>query len=1382
MKNTHFTGRIILLIALAAPFSAFTSPPDLTFKSITRADGLSNSTIECIAQDSRGFIWIGTRDGLNKYDGYEMVVYKNNPKDSNSISDNYIRYIYEDRQNNLWIGTSNGLNLFNRRDGSFRRFKYQVNHSNSLSNNQVNYIYEDSRNNLWISTYGGGLNRLDRKTNSFTAIEPRTVKDSRDKFTTYIYEDSRHNLWIATEAGLKLYQNGRLEDYLDFDGGKINISVIAEDPASNIWLGTSDRGLFKIDVKTKRLTNLRHNEKDFSSLSSNVVMDIQVDKRGNMWVGCANGGLNLFNAATNTFYRYGDDDLNSHAAFNQKTVSDLFEDNQGNLWVGTHRGGVRLLSLQTRKFELFQQEKNRNSLSYNDVKAFYEDRKGNVWIGTDGGGLNKFSIQTRSFVHYKFNPFNKNSISSDAVLDIAEDAEGMLWIATWGGGLNLYDPATGRFTRVYGNNGNTGIASNYIVKLFRDKKDNIWIGTYYGGLYLVNPATKAIRKISADPQNKTSVYGNNIISLNEDRKGNIWIGTDDGGMNCYDVHLNEFRHYFHNQESVPNLEVIFMDSKGRLWVGQAGLYLYDEAKDKFTVFTSEAGLETVQVKGIVEDDKGLLWITTSDGLIRMDPATKAIKKFNKEDGLQGEEFQANAVLKTKDGRLYFGGLNGFNTLHPDSITTNAVKAPVYLTGLQIFNQKISAIKKGSPLEEDINLAKEIKLNYTQSTFSISFAALNFTSTNNNLYAYKLEGFDRDWNYIGNDRDASYTNVEPGEYTFMVKAANNDGIWNEQFTSVKIIITPPFWKTTWFKALVFLIMIAVAYKILSFIHRMEIDKLKKAKEDELHQFQLQFFTNISHELRLPLTLILGKLENLMKKNPDLSAGHNFRSIAKNANRLMNLIHELMDFRKVDAAAIKLQVARGNIDRFIDEVAGEFHSPAAEKDITLTVKKSLDAEVWFDRQVLEKILLNLVHNSIKYTSPGGKVEIGLSENEDKITGSYKHELIIESGYKAKKSIRIKVWDTGTGISESSLKSLFERFYRITESHLGSGIGLAFVKSLVMLHKGNIYVYSEKDRGTEIIITLPCSREDYRDEEIRKGSTEAAPGFESIIPALDYPDQEQEIDVNTLLKDTELVHPKKEILVVEDSPEMRELIREHLSPYYNIREASDGVEGLEKAKEQFPDLVISDLMMPAMNGIEFCKALKEDVETSHIPFLILTAKDTIGDTIEGVSSGADYYFSKPVSFNLLKLTIRNIFEQRQKVKDHYAKDHQMEVKELVHSAKDKEFMDQLLSFIESHIMEPDLDAAILCREMGMSQTKLYNKIKSITGLSIGEFIRTTRLRKAREIMIHEDVLITDVMFRVGMQTLSYFSRAFKKEFGKTPSQFMQDISQGPRKARPE
>lgn len=1366
---------LLLSLFLILPIVSFSSPPSLRFKTIARSEGLSNSTVECILQDSKGFIWIGTRDGLNKYDGYEITVYKMNPKNANSLSDNYVRYIYEDRQNNLWIGTSNGLNLFNRHNGTFTRYKHRNNESRTLSNNQVNCIYEDNENNLFISTYGGGLNRLNRRKGTFSVIHDPMSKNVYDNFVTYIFQDSNRNLWVATEGGLKIYKNGNLHNYSLFKDPEINITVITEDRHSNLWIGTTDNGLYRFNLKMHDLKCYSHNEKDFSSISSNTIRDVLIDKKGNIWVGCTNGGLNLLLPTKNSFYRYSGNDVYNSGALLQKTVSTLYEDRQGNLWIGTHRGGVKLLTPKSQKFELFQWDKDKNSLSYNDVKAFYEDSYDNLWIGTDGGGLNKFNHMDGSFKHFRFNPYNPNSLSSDAVLDIVESPEKKLWVGTWGGGLNLLDPKTGKIKRFLNKPvDNNSISSNYITKLLKDRQGNIWVGTYYGGLNILNRQKNTFTRMTTDPKNQSSLYGNNIISLIEDLKGNLWIGTDDGGLNCYDISTNKFRHYFHNEERTPNIEVIFCDSKGRLWVGQSGLYLYNAAEDKFILYSENTVLRTVQIKGMLEDRKGNLWISTTDGLIRFNPDRCSLKRFNKEDGLQGEEFEANACLKTKYGEMYFGGLNGFNVFNPDNIIINKFKPPVYLTGLQIFNKRVTLNDPQSPLKADINFAREINLTYKQSTFSISFAALNFTSSGNNQYAYKLEGFDLDWNYIGQERKASYTNVEPGEYTFLVKAANNDGIWNDQATAIKIIISPPFWQTLWFRVLIVIIILYVAYQLFNFLKRLEMEKLEKAKKDELHQIQLQFFTNISHELRLPLTLILGRLENLVQEIPSLSTGHNFRSLVKNTNRLMNLINELMDFRKVNSQAIVLKVALSNPNLFLDEITEEFFEPAYEKNIVFRVKKAIltKDEIWFDRQILEKIILNLIHNAIKYTPAEGKIGVDLSIGNRVLPGMFKNEFIIDNGYKAKKNLIIRVFDTGIGISKDSLKLLFERYYRITESHVGSGIGLAFVKSLVTLHKGNIYVYSERNKGTEIVITIPCSREDYQECEIWKGSdSPIGARLESIVPVLDF--RGQEPFVNPPIPELNQGNIKKHILVVEDNVEMRELLRERLEPYYHITEADNGADGLKKAKEEFPDLIISDIMMPTMDGIDFCKALREDIETSHVPFLFLTAKDAVQSKIEGIDSGADYYFSKPINFNYLLLTIRNIFERREKLKEHYSKDHHLEIRELVHSQVDKQFMDNLLEIVDRHIKDPNLDADMVSREIGMSKTKVYNKIKAITGSSTGEFIRTVRLKKAVEIMTNEDVLIADVMFRVGMQTQSYFSKVFKKEFGKSPTQFLQDIS---------
>jgi signal transduction histidine kinase/ligand-binding sensor domain-containing protein/DNA-binding response OmpR family regulator len=1364
------------------PLTSFCQAPRLKFKHITNEQGLSNSTIETIYQDHRGFIWFGTRDGLNRYDGYQMVVFRYDPKDSNSISDNYIRYIYEDKDYSLWIGTINGLNRFDPAKNSFTRYKHNAKDSKTLSNNLVNCIYQDRSGQLWISTFGGGINLLKPQENTFTHFrhDPNKPGSLSDDRVNYLYEDSYGNFWVGTENGLNLFNKKKgifksLQNLDDFSNNKSNnvIRVINEDPEGNLLLGTEDNGLIVFDYTHFSFTHFHHKEKDSSSMASNLVRSILVDRKGNIWIGSVNGGLDLFVESTGKFFHYQNEPENIFS-LSQRTASALFEDNQGNMWVGTHRGGVNLYMPNAEKFTLYRQESEPNSLSYNDVKAFREDRFGNIWIGTDGGGLNLFNRKKNIFQHYKYDPFNPKSIGSNEVLDIMEDSEYNLWVGTWGGGLCLFNRGNGNFTR-YINDPlhKKTISSNFIQKIFEDHNKNLWIATYYGGLNLLDRKTKQFTRIEEDSWHTSHLQGNNIVSINEDKTGNIWIGTDDGGLNCLNKATKKFSHYFNNEDKMPDLRILFIDSKGRLWVGETGLYLFDPKRNLFFLYTDKANLSNEFIKGIEEDKAGNFWISTSNGLIQFNPENFSFRKYNTADGLQGLEFEANANLKIKDGEMFFGGVNGFNAFYPENIKINNFIPPVYLTDFQIFNKKIVSGVKDSPLQTDISLTKKIKLSYKQSTFSFAFAALNYTALENNQYAYKLERWDNDWNYVGNERKASYTNLSPGKYTFYVKASNNDGAWNEHGPSVTIIITPPFWNTWWFKALVIAGIVASIISFYQFRRKLELRKLEERKKEEMHQVQLQFFTNLSHEFRTPLSLILGPVEKLQQEDSQSPYNHYYKVIYRNANRLMHLINELMDFRKSESGALKLNVMPGNLDLFLNEISEEFSELAIEKKIkyTVVVEDGIE-EIWFDRQVLEKIAINLISNSFKYTADGGIVTVEILRSLNNFKPSFENELIIKNEYHGKKYIYLRVADNGIGISKESISHLFERYYKITDSHLGSGIGLAFVKSLTLLHKGSIYVYSGRNKGTEIIIAIPVSKEDYsKQERWIKDDKEAGARLESIhhkyehyYPAIDDP------HIN--VQETNGVHTIPQVLLVEDNEELRKFIRESLQPEYNITETANGADGLVMAKEEFPDLIISDVVMPEMNGIEFCKSIKEDIETSHIPFIMLTAKDALESEIEGVESGADFYFSKPLSMHLLKLTIRNIFSQRQKLKEKYLKDYHADVKELVHSAKDKEFMNQLIDIIESQLANPDMNIDFVCMQIGMSRTKLYQKIKNITGQSIGDFIRTIRLKKAVQMMTHQDVPLVEVMFSVGIQTQSYFTKAFKKEFGKTPTQFLKDL----------
>lgn len=1368
---------VVITVILIAPLFAQTL--NLKFNHINIGQGLSNSTIEAIYQDSRGYIWFGTRDGLNRYDGNQFRVFKNSANDPKSITDDFIKCIHEDVHHNLWIGTSNGLNMFNDFKNNFTSYKRNA---DGLLSNEITCIYNDKNGALLVGTSGGGLSEFDFAGKQFKHYGPKNNQvASLDNFEiNYLFEDSKNNFWAATDKGVGIIdrKNGTLSTVFNLNGNTsflLNYPSlrVQEDKQGNIWIGTMSNGLVMINLTHHIFKQYLHDDKNPYSLSTNLVRCLLADNNGNMWVGGINGSLDFFKTSGNSFL-HAENEPGNPLSISQKTISSLFQDNQNNLWIGTHRGGINFYAPLADKFQLLQEGSSANSLSYNDVRSFYKDSRNNTWIGTDGGGLNLYNKVNNTFTHYKYNTYNSSTISSDAVMSINEDRSKNLWIGTWGGGLNLMNTQTNTFTHFVNKPSDANsISSNYVQTTLEDSEGNFWVATYYGGLNLFDVKTHTFKRLTGDFHQQSSLYGNNIISLNEDKDKNLWIGTDDGGLNSYNLRKKTFAHYFVNGGRTPDLRVIFTDSKGRVWVGQTGLYLYNKAEDKFALFTTKGGLASEFIKGITEDESGNLWISTSNGLTKLNPDTFELKKYNTADGLQGLEFEAGAYFKTNDGEMYFGGTNGFNRFYPRDIKTNQFVAPVYITGLQVFNVDILPGQKDSPLQSDISLTHEVKLNYKQSALAFDFAILSYTASQNNEYAYMLAPFDKGWHYTS-DRKANYTNLNPGEYTFYVKAANNDGAWNKTNAYITINIRPPFWATWWFRSLILLLVLTVGYFVLRFKRNFDLQKIEEHKRDEMHKIQLQFFTNISHEFRTPLSLILGPLEKMMSENNRPAFHQYYDTIHRNANRLLLLINELLDFRKAESGSLKLKVMPGNLNLFVAEVAEDFKSLVAEKQINLRliIKQNL-GDTWFDRQIVEKIIINLIHNAYKYTNVGGEITVELYYNSTHFEPAHKHQMVVNSNFKGKRYVFIRISDSGIGISKESIHHLFERYYRITDAHMGSGVGLAFVKSLILIHKGSIHAFSEKNVGTDFIVRIPVDRDDYTNDErwinnIDNGGVQ----LESISTFIH---QSNEKAVEILPVETIDRPEQLKILVVDDNDELRNFLHHSLDEFYEIIEAVDGVDGLLKAQQELPDMIISDLMMPRMNGIDFCKKIKQGADTGQIPFIILTAKDAVESKIEGAESGADLYFPKPVSINLLLLSVHNIFRQQSMLKEKYIKNYFYEAHEVTDLQGDKNFMDQLVKLIESQLSNSDLDVDYVCREMGMSKTKLYHKIKKVTGLSIGEFVRTFRLKKAAYIISHEDILLTDVMYRVGIQTQSYFTKAFKKEFGKTPSQFLSEIKTG-------
>ncbi|QEL03153.1 response regulator [Olivibacter sp. LS-1] len=1339
----------------------------LHFQHINHFQGLSNNTVECIFQDARGFMWFGTRDGLNRYDGYEVISYRNIPNNPHSLSDNYITCIYEDKTGGLWIGTLNGLNYYDRAKNQFKRFKSSDNREYAISCNRISAITEVG-GALWIGTFGGGLNRLDKRTGHFITYRQVAHKASLvDDFIRCFYVDQKQRLWIGTQRGLSLLEPKKgIFCQIPHDKG-LDILAIVEDANHQILLGTNNEGVYSFNTQLLRYEERRYHEGINGGITSDLIRALLLDQQRRLWVGSINGGLSQYNPQTEEWSHYTAEPDNPNS-LSQRTISALFEDRQGNLWIGTHRGGVNLYSPHAKKFELFRRTAHRESLGYNDVTAFCEDSKGRIWVGTDGGGLDLFNPKTKKFTHYRHDPKNSQSLASNAVLHIMEDRNGRLWVSTWGGGIHLFNPEKGTFKRyLHDENNRASITSNFVHEIFEDARGQFWVATYYGGLNRFDPEKGTFSRFTYGNNLQNVFKGNNVVAIEEDKHGQLWFGTDDGGLNCYQPESGRIIHYLDNWEKNPYVRIIHEDRKGRLWLGLDKLYLFDENKKQFLPNPASSDLSQGYIKGILEDEQGNLWLSTTNGLVKYHPENQNYRRYNMNDGLQDLEFEAGAYLKTREGSFLFGGINGFNRFVPDKLAENRVKPPLYFTSFELFNKKVEVGEKGSPLPVDISVVDRISLRHQQSSFSVTFSALNYIASANNQYAYKLEGFDSDW-IRTNDRKAVYTNLNPGKYILRVKASNNDGVWNENEKKLFIEIKPPFWATWWFRACGLAFLAVLLFQYIRITREKHRQRLEDQKKEELHQLQLQFFTNISHEFRTPLSLILGPIENLLHE--EKSAGKKlqvYQLIHRNAKRLMGLINELMDFRQVETGGFKLNVRAGDMSEHVRRIAEDFTLIAKQNQITFTVQLPDDDDLtWFDPTMLDKIMLNILNNAFKYTRTEGNIHVKLLKSINEHHPAYPHQLRIPPIYPAKAYRYFVVKDNGIGISESSLQHLFKRYYRIADYHIGSGVGLAFVKSLTLLHKGYIEVSSETDQGVEFMVAIPCDREDYQEHEINHQA--AASSTDIVIQTTSAVQNKKKSKRPIRTAEEKAPH----ILLVEDHDELRSFIKDQLGSSYQIWEATNGIEALDFLQERLPDLIISDVMMPKMNGVQLCKRLKSNPETQSIPFLILTAKQDEDAHLAGVEAGADYYFSKPLNMAFLQQTIRNIFMQRASIKRRLAKNSQLVALEKAHRQKDRAFTQKIVKIIENNLSNPALDITFLCKETGMSRTKLYQEIKMIHNQSIGDFIRSIRMKQAAHLMVYDNLPIAEVMFRVGIQTQSYFTKAFKNEFGKTPTQYLKDL----------
>ncbi|SEO07377.1 Signal transduction histidine kinase [Mucilaginibacter gossypiicola] len=1372
---------IYLLIMVLGTSKAGAQQNSLKFSYLTVDEGLSHTDIKEVKQDKLGFIWIATLFGLDRYDGHEIKKFYNTTVSKNYSVKNRIRSMCLDENDRLWLGSEDGIQFFDPRSEKYTNVDNAERNTGKKTYTRL------------IALKGGILATIaDKKFRIFTSkgnllTEVSVISPFGVNFSDMMADD-RGNIWLSGSQGLWILDRAYKFRYLGFAGEKQarNLLKIFQNRNKQLIIvdGTSV-------ILTKEGTGILqngagaglHQQKRRLIPGCSTIHDVLQDKNLDYWI-CTDGGLFLldknFNIKQTITSRSFVNSLNTNY------LDKIFIDRSECLWVCTFGDGLNFCDLNAKLFYTFQRNPEvSNTLSGNHIRSVLEESGHIVWVGTNANGLNKYDYKTKMFIHFNADEGNAR-LKSNEVDALELDNDNNLWVGSDRG----IDIINKRRDGLFRPSGFKTFPGHSLASLSRDCFGNIWFGSYYNGYGVIlkdkNQNYKVIYKgpgsgymVKAD-KNKPEVLVSSIDGLQRlhiDSQGNV---------------IRKYRYRVNNRSNSLSSDYLFPVQKQgdkAYWIGTIGGgldYLRLENKDAYSVkvFDGKYGVFN-DVEAIEIDGKGNVWMG-GNGLERFDVRTKQLTRFDKNDGLQSNSFKVGASFKGEDGRLYFGGINGLNYFFPDSIKLNEIPARPIFTDLLINNKSTHIdqnLNSENSLPVAIPYARKLVLNYLQNNFVISFSAMHYANSAKCRYRYKLLGFDKEWQYTsGKNPAAAYTNLDYNSYSLVLEATNNDGIWSKNKASLDIEIIAPWWKSSFARGIYLILILSVLIGI--YIYQARWFRLKKElavrdveerkreemhlQREELYQQQLQFFTNISHEFRTPLTLILGPLENLILENSNAIYRHTFQIMHRNAKRLINLINELMNFRKVADNAINLRVTPVKIDDFVTGLYEEFKESADNSRIEFFLKIVDTRLVYIDKQVLEKILFNLLNNAFKYTASGGMVTLEVFADIGSLTPLYQSEFKLINKYRADHYIFFRIADTGIGISADSIGQIFDRYYRINNNHIGSGIGLALVKNLTLLHKGDIYVYSERHAGTEIIIALPSGEQNYSSTE----KWHNVPGSTAIML--------ESLDISVLSEraiqpppDSYTPHQRKQhILLVEDNDELRSFLKETLEKQYFVYEAVNGQRGYEIAVEHIPDLIISDVMMPVMNGVELCRQVKAAFETSHIPFLFLSAKSALEARLEGLESGADFYIAKPVSIELLMLTINNLFEQKRKLKLKYTQDYYAEATELVHSTQDKEFLDKLIGLIEKNIHNQELDVDFLCNNMFTSRSKLYKKIKSISGQSINEFVRTIRLKRAAHIMTHEDVTQNEIIDRIGILSVSYFQKAFRKEFGKTPSQFIQSI----------
>ena len=1351
MKTKVFILSVVVLFITVVPVTYSQKKTNfLSFDYFSQESGLPNNQIQSIYQDRKGWIWVGTSQGISRFDGYRFENFINSPDDTASFSGNLVRVIFEDLKGNLLVGTENGgLNVFDREKERFLH-PYKNNPEFRSKDVSVNAIAQSTNGNLYIGTDRNML--IIDTAGILKPVIPLTENNPESFAGTFIRAlqfDDKGNLWIGTNNGLFLYYPDRnLIEPVNlplFNEQSREIYELFKDTDGSIWIGTYSNGIFITDPATKSISHLKL---DPYYERSETIRAISRGILGDYWIG-SRGGLYVYSKSKGVtgFFRHDDRDVKSLA---NNSVLSLLHDSRGETWIGT-RGGLNLLAKSKQVFQNYSALPNDNHyLNSSIIYAFWIDEKKKIWIGTEDGGINIYDPETGTYEYLMTRKGNGNYISQNCIKAFLDDGHGNLWIGTFWGGIDVLNLKTRNITHFRNSPDDpNSLSDNRVWALCIDKNDEIWVGTS-SGVDRYKPGTKTFIHYPQITKEKQV----NWISTDSDN--NLWIGTLDE-LIIYDTENDNVKRY--NERS----RFFHQDSKKRYWVAtiDKGIALYSKEGGVERYYNEHDGLSNNQALCILEDNNNYLWISTSNGLSKFDPDNNQFRNFSARDGLRNNQFTYGAAYKAPDGELLFGGISGYNIFNPKDILTDDLPVPLVFTGLRIFNKPVRiSDMKNSVLQKSISETTHIDLKYDQNVFTLEFAALDFVNSTNTLYSYYLEGFDKDWNEPSNSRTATYTNLNPGDYRLRIKKVIQGNPPPEKELTLSITILPPFWMTTWFRILMILMIVLLGYTLIRFIINREKIKnelvFEKAKAKNLHELdmlKLRLFTNISHEIRTPLTLILGPLEKLIsRKVPADEIPSHLAMVYRNSRQLDRLINQLLDFRKLETGNLKLELTSNDIVSLVSNLVHSFDEYARERNISLeyhSLKKKLVA--LFDPDKVETIINNLVSNALKYTAEGGIVSVHLSlvfSSDDENSFNNATE---------KQYIEIAVKDTGKGISQENIENIFTRFFRVDSKNesSGTGIGLSLVKELVKLHGGNIYVYSKPGIGSKFTVRLPFVSEN-KQEETDKGTDISNNDMMGNLP---------ENKITELLEKPNL----QIMLIVEDNPDVRYFIRSHFEPVYTIYEAKNGREGWDLAIKLVPDVIISDILMPDIDGYEFCRRIRKDERTSHIPVLLLTALHSKEHEIEGLSCGADDYITKPFDISVLQTKIENMLSLRKSLKEKYTREIILQPSSITISSPDERFLLKAMKIVENNISNSDLDIEQFAAEIGVSRMQLYRKFNALTNMTVKEFIRSIRLKRATQLLLDKKMTVTEIAYAVGFKDLSNFRKSFHREYGISASDYV-------------